>query len=166
MTTINGVTYTPPTSTMTDKGPVSTPAPGMDLLTGKNTRNTSSTGFDKDTFLKLLVAQLKYQDPSKPSDSGQLMQQTSQLSMVESTNDMTKQVAAMVSTYSSMLAEQRMSSAVSLVGKKVTYAPDATKPETVLTGLVDSVKFDATGPILKVGGKDVPLNNVTTVLAA
>ena len=28
-----------------------------------------SKDFDQDTFLKLLVAQLKYQDPTKPMDS-------------------------------------------------------------------------------------------------
>ena len=42
----------------------STPAPSQD--------------FDKDTFLKLLVAQLKYQDPTNPTDATQFMSQTAQ----------------------------------------------------------------------------------------
>ena len=39
--------------------------------------------FDKDTFLKLLVAQLKYQDPTNPTDATQFMSQTAQFTMVE-----------------------------------------------------------------------------------
>jgi len=38
---------------------------------------------DKDTFLKLLVAQLKYQNPMEPVDSSQFMAQTAQFTMVE-----------------------------------------------------------------------------------
>jgi flagellar basal-body rod modification protein FlgD len=163
MTTINGTPYVAPTSYLGTNGYVSSAATGMGTLTGQNTRNTGATAFDKDTFLKLLVAQLKYQDPSHPADSGQLMQQTSSLSMVESTNQMAKEISAMVNTYTSMLAEQRMASGVALVGHNVSYLDpsDATK---TLQGVVDSVKFDATGPILSVGGKDVPLSSVSAVV--
>ena len=38
---------------------------------------------DQDTFLKLLVAQLKYQDPSNPADSTQFLAQTAQFTQVE-----------------------------------------------------------------------------------
>ena len=34
-------------------------------------------------FLKLLVAQLKYQDPSKPMDSSEFMAQNAQLTALE-----------------------------------------------------------------------------------
>ena len=40
---------------------------------------TAPSGTDamgSDTFLKLLVAQMKYQDPSKPADSTEMMAQT------------------------------------------------------------------------------------------
>ena len=37
----------------------------------------------KDTFLKLLVAQMRYQDPSNPVDSSQMMAQTATFSQVE-----------------------------------------------------------------------------------
>ncbi len=38
---------------------------------------------DKDAFLKLLVAQLRYQDPTAPMDTSAFMAQTSQLTSVE-----------------------------------------------------------------------------------
>ena len=39
---------------------------------------------DKDAFLKLMVAQLKYQNPMSPTDPSAMMAQTAQFTMVES----------------------------------------------------------------------------------
>lgn len=177
--TIDGKTYQPPTTEylkdkdgklVLDKGGnpilVTKPAEGMSGLTGRNTTGKSQTEFDGETFLKLLVTQLKFQDPSKPADSSQIMQQTATLSMVERINQMVTSNENIQKTYTSMLAEQRISSAVGLVGRTVEYVPDGTKPDVKATGVVDSVKFDGTGPILSVGGKNVPYQDVTQVKAA
>lgn len=170
------VPYTPPISTVTDKGKwISTPAAGMaDVAKQANAAN--SNAMDGDMFMKLLVAQLKYQDPSKPMDTGAMMQQTASMSMVEKINEMATNIDNMVkatqslsetekeigTSYVSMLMEQRMGSAVGLVGRTITYA-DKTDPDTKIEGVVDSVRFDTTGPILSVGGKDVPLTAVSSV---
>ena len=37
----------------------------------------------QDTFLKLLVAQMKYQDPMSPADSTQFLTQTAQFTQLE-----------------------------------------------------------------------------------
>lgn len=42
-----------------------------------------SLGLNKDDFMKLFVAQLKYQDPLKPQDPSAMLDQLSQLSLVE-----------------------------------------------------------------------------------
>lgn len=42
-----------------------------------------SMGMNKDDFMKLFVAQLQYQDPLKPMDSTAMLEQLSQLSLVE-----------------------------------------------------------------------------------
>ena len=145
----------------------------------KKINATASNKMDGDMFIKLLVAQLKYQDPSKPMDTAAMMQQTASLAMVERMNEMSTNVDNMVkatqslaetekemaTSYVSMLVEQRMSSAVSLVGRTISYA-DAKDPETKITGVVESVRFDKTGPILSVDGKDVPLTAVVSVKAA
>ncbi len=177
--TIDGKTYKPPTTEYLkdkDGNPVldkfgrpvvvTKPAEGMESLTGRNTKGKSQTEFDGETFLKLLVTQLKFQDPSKPADSSQIMQQTATLSMVERINQMVTSNENIQKTYTSMLAEQRISSAVGLVGRTVEYVPDAAEPDDKATGIVDSVKFDGTGPILSVGGKSVPYQDVTQVKAA
>ena len=176
--TIDGTAYKAPTTSylkdkdgnivLNDQGRptlVTTPSPGMEGLTGKNTSGKKPSEFDGEMFLKLLVAQLKYQDPTKPTDTSALMQQTATLSMVERINAMAKSNEEMIKTYTSMLAEQRISGSVGLVGRTVVYASDPTNPDKTAEGVVESVKFDGTGPILSVGGKDVPYNDVTSVKA-
>src|SRR4051812_48197097 len=69
---------------------------------------------DKDAFLKLLVAQLKYQDPSNPVDSSQFMSQTAQFTSVE-------KLTALADTQTAMLSSQQLLGASSLVGKTVSY---------------------------------------------
>lgn len=58
-----------------------------DLITSStsNTQKTatSKTGADQETFLKLLVAQMKNQDPLNPQDSVQYMTQLAQFSSLE-----------------------------------------------------------------------------------
>ncbi len=168
--------YTPPSASPAGEGKwSSTPAEGMSDL-AKTTNAQASNKMDGDMFLKLLVAQLKYQDPSKPMDTAAMMQQTASLAMVERMNEMSANVDNMVKatqslaetqkevgeSYVSMLMEQRMSSAISLVGRTISYA-DAKDPQTKVDGVVESVRFDKTGPILTVDGKDVPLTAVASV---
>jgi flagellar basal-body rod modification protein FlgD len=120
----------------------------------------NKTELDSDAFLKLLVAQLKYQDPSKPTDSTQMMAQSAQFTMVQRLEDMAK------STASTLGIEQGMA-ASSLVGKSVSWLdPDG----TTRTGTVSSASFGgatASEPILKVastnGTSSVQLSQVTAV---
>jgi flagellar basal-body rod modification protein FlgD len=105
---------------------------------------------DKDTFLKLLVAQLKYQDPTKPADSTAFLAQTAQFTQVEKLEDMIN-----------MLRSQRMIGASSLVGKTVSYQ-DATG--AMQTGVITSAKLNGDSePTLKVGNTDVQLSKVTEI---
>ncbi len=176
---VDGKKYTAPTTKLDEKGNlISTPAEGMDEL-AKISQRKAANKFDGETFLKLLVAQLKYQDPSKPTDTSDMMAQTAQLSMVERVNQMAESAEAMVKatqalatteetmakSYATLVAEQRMSSAVGLVGRTVSFG-DPAKPEESGEGVVESVKFDAAGPILKINGKDVPYAAVTAIKAA
>ena len=78
------------------------------------TETKSKTEMDKDLFLKLLVAQLKYQDPTKPADTTQFLAQTAQFTMVEKLEALSKQQSEMVTA-------QLMSAATNLIGRTVTY---------------------------------------------
>ena len=109
----------------------------------------------KDTFLKLLVAQLKYQNPLEPTDSAQFMAQTAQFTVVEKLDALTKNNAELLST-------NRALSASSLIGQAV-VSPGA-KGDVVAT--VTGVRFDATGPVLLTGDTEVSLAQVKEVRPA
>ena len=122
------------------------------LYTNKTTTDAGSSKSvaDQDTFLKLLVAQLKYQDPSNPADSTQFLAQTAQFTQVEKLG----QIA-------DMLQAQQLIGASSLVGRTVTYR-DATG--ATQTGVVTSTKLNGDSePTLVVGNTDVQLSTVTEV---
>ncbi|MER7283777.1 flagellar hook capping FlgD N-terminal domain-containing protein [Dactylosporangium sp. NPDC000244] len=108
----------------------------------------------KDAFLKLLVAQLKYQDPSKPMDNSEFLAQTAQFTTVEKLEDL-------ATAEQSMLNAQLQLGASNLIGKTVTYADKDGHP---ITGVVSSAKFFTGGPpTLRVGNTDIALASVTEV---
>jgi len=107
----------------------------------------------RDTFLKLMVAQLRNQDPMNPTDSTQFLAQTAQFTSLEKLEEVAKQSGQ-------ALAAQMAFGASGLVGKQVSYtAEDGTEA----SGSVSAVKFTANGPMLTVGDADVPINSVTSV---
>jgi len=113
----------------------------------------SGAELDKDAFLKLLVAQLRYQDPSNPADGTQFMAQTAQFTQVEKLNQL-------VTDQQSMMAAQRMLSAGSMVGKTVSYVGS---DGATVSGVVASASFTGSEPTLRVGNTDVALSTVTQI---
>jgi flagellar basal-body rod modification protein FlgD len=107
----------------------------------------------KDTFLKLMVAQLRNQDPMNPTDSTAFLAQTAQFTSLEKMQDLAEQSSL-------ALSAQLSFGASGLVGKDVTYtAEDGTET----TGTVSAVRFTATGPLLHIGDTDVAMNNIVAV---
>jgi flagellar basal-body rod modification protein FlgD len=130
--------------------PSTTPAAGTPAA-GKSIADASKDFGDKDTFLKLLVAQLKYQDPSNPADSTQFMAQTAQFTQVEKLGDI-----------ADLMKSQRLVNASALVGHTVTYM-DANGAQ--LTGTIAAAKLNGDSePMLKIGNTDVLLSKVMEVL--
>lgn len=107
----------------------------------------------KDAFLKLLVAQLKYQDPLKPTDSAEFMAQTAQFTQVEKLEEIAQQNSDNIRT-------QGLSTASALIGRNIKYQ-DATG--AVAAGVVTGARLDADGVTLQVSGKDADLTSVTEV---
>jgi flagellar basal-body rod modification protein FlgD len=107
----------------------------------------------KDDFLKLLVAQLKYQDPLKPSDQSQMMSQMAQFSMVEGINNLQASITSLGTTTS-------VSQAVALIGKELTFLQDDGTSGTGTAGSVSLVNGVVT---VHVGNKDVALSDVLKV---
>jgi flagellar basal-body rod modification protein FlgD len=121
------------------------------MYTTKTTTDAGSKSVaDQDTFLKLLVAQLKYQDPTNPADSTQFLAQTAQFTQVEKLGQIAE-----------MMQAQQLIGASALVGRTVTYQ-DANG--VTQTGTVTKTKLNGDSePTLVVGNTDVQLSKVTEV---
>jgi len=85
-----------------------------------NTTSSSSTTVQnpnavlgKDSFMKLLLTELKYQDPTSPMDSAKILTQTSQLATLESADNTNKAMAQLVT----QLNSSQNYNAISAIGK-------------------------------------------------
>jgi flagellar basal-body rod modification protein FlgD len=117
---------------------------------------TASTGtiLGKDDFLKLLVGQLKNQDPLNPTSDTDFIGQMAQFSQLEQTTNM-------AAANEQLIAQQRGARAVSLIGRTVTY-PDATGAP--ITAVVERVEWVDGHPSLTVGGASgIDPDSVTAV---
>lgn len=101
-----------------------------------NSAGTSSAAskstVDYESFLRLLVAQLKFQDPTQPMDSTQYMAQLASFSQVE-------QSVQMNSKLDSLLQFSQLSQASDLIGKVVTSGDES------VTGTVTEVRLTSQG---------------------
>jgi len=129
--------------------PISGPS-GTSAAAAATAKTSSSDLGDKDTFLKLLVAQLKYQDPSNPADSTQFLAQTAQFTQVEKLESLVD-----------MIQSQQLIGASSLVGRTVTYMDENGARQT---GVISAAKLNGDSePTLRVGNTDVLLSKVMEV---
>lgn len=114
--------------------------------------------FGKDTFLQLMVAQLRYQDPTNPTDSSQFLSQTAQFTTLEKLIDMAKATA-------DLLSAQKLQSASAMIGKQVSWQDGKGVDHT---GVVTSTKITADGPQLRIdnGNDYLALDQVREIAPA
>ena len=119
--------------------------------TGEEANRKAGSAMDKDSFLQLLVAQMKYQDPMEPTSNTEYIAQYAQFSELEAMNNL-----------SSNMDLQR---ATSLVGKEVIVKSTGASGETVFTqGKVDFVSSEGTKAFLTVNGKKYNIDDLDSVI--
>ena len=91
----------------------------------------------KDDFLKLLVGQLRHQDPMNPMEDKDFMGQMAQFSQLEQ-----------MTNVASALQNDR---AFALIGREVAYNDRATGE--IVRGTVEKVVIESGKPTLTIGGK-------------
>lgn len=93
---------------------------------------SSALNVDYNTFLKLLIAQMKNQDPTDPMDATQQVSQLATFSQVEQTIQTNSNLENLISLSS-------LSGAGSIIGKTLTSADGS------VTGTVDQVSLGSSG---------------------
>ncbi len=121
----------------------STPATG-DVASSQSSGMASL--LDPNTFLNLLVDELKYQNPLDPTSSSDCMSQIAQLSQVEQLQ--------------SVSSASQMGEAAGLIGKTVTANDES---GNAITGVVTGVTNGTSGPLLNVGNNTVSLTDVEQI---
>jgi len=101
------------------------------------TNPAATNSVDYNTFLQLLVAEMKNQDPTNPMDTSQYMAQFAQLSTVE-------QAMQTNSKLDALLSSQSLSQADGLIGKTVSFT-DSTGAS--FSGKVVSISINSDGSI-------------------
>lgn len=113
---------------------------------------TKNEEVSADRFLKLLVAQLKNQDPLNPLDNAQVTSQMAQINTVDGINRLNTNVASLKDTFVQLQAMQ----GAALLGKEVSLNGDRLAvsgegPAAVgsggyeLTGKADAVRLEVLG---------------------
>ncbi len=106
---------------------------------------------DKDAFLQLLVAQMKYQDPMQPTSNTEYIAQYAQFSQVEA--------------ISNMASSMDLSRASSLVGQEVYIkTTDSTGEQDYVQGKVDYVVYEGGKPYLSINESLYSLDDLDTVV--
>ena len=114
---------------------------------------TQNDQFGKDTFLKLLVAQLRFQNPMAPKDGSEFLAQTAQFTVVEKLSELEKQGKEAARS-------NQLLAGTTLIGRTVTFADG----DDTGGGAVTGVRFDPVhGALLRVGAREIPLTSVLEV---
>ena len=108
-----------------------------------STQGATGAAVDYQAFLKLLVAEMKNQDPTEPMDSTQYVAQLASFSQVEQSVQINKKLDQILSATS-------LSQAGGLVGREITSADGA------VTGTVTQVTLYSDGVVARLAtGEDV-----------
>ena len=126
---------------------------GAATQTGVTASIADSTGTDKDMFLQLLVAQVRYQNPLEPMSNSEFMAQTAQFTMVE-------QITKLAEQQSELLAFQRATLATGMIGQVVTGVDEVAG--RTITGIVDAVEYNLGDPQLVIASERIGLDEVVS----
>jgi flagellar basal-body rod modification protein FlgD len=102
-----------------------------------STTSTATNTVNYNTFLQLLIAEMKNQDPTNPTDTSQYMSQFAQMSSVEQAMQTNTKLDA-------LLSSSALSQADGLIGRTATFT-DSTG--ATMSGKIASVSINSDGSI-------------------
>lgn len=111
-----------------------TSAPSSTQTQNETQTTSGASTLDYDAFLKLLTAQMKFQDPTKPMDSTQFVSQLASFSNVEQAIKTNSKLDALITTMS-------LNQADGLIGKTVTSS------DGTVSGKVKAVQIFSDGAV-------------------
>ncbi|MBI5724440.1 MAG: hypothetical protein HZA50_10815 [Planctomycetes bacterium] len=120
--------------------------------TGQTLTQTSSASTQKVDYLKLLITQLRNQDPTSPMDNNEMASQMAMFSQLEQLENLNKSATR-------SLALQQMSQASTMIGKTVTYNTETGQ----MSGRVQAVEVAGDEVSLNINNQNVALTDVIAI---
>ncbi|MBP1156004.1 MULTISPECIES: flagellar hook assembly protein FlgD [unclassified Paenibacillus] len=109
----------------------------------------------KDEFLKILIAQLKNQDPTQPLQDKEFIAQMAQFTSVEQLTNMASEMK---------MLRQSLGFASGLIGKNITWTYEDSQGTTHFkTGMVESITVKKGEQFAKVNGEEVTLDKISQI---
>jgi len=108
---------------------------------------------DKNSFLLLLVNELRNQDPTSPTDEKQTLSQLAQFSQLEQIQNLNTMLSA-TSGFS------QVAQSAALIGKTVSTATDT---DAGVSGVVSSVSLSGGKTYLTVGSQNIDSSTITSI---
>jgi flagellar basal-body rod modification protein FlgD len=121
----------------------------------KTTGKSNGSTLGKDDFLKILITQLKNQDPMQPLQDKEFIAQMAQFTSVEQLTNMATEMKAL---------RQTLGFASGLIGKEVSWSSsDSTGKQVVKSGVVDSITFKEGTQYANVKGEEISLDKLLKI---
>ncbi len=157
--TVNGVTYDAAT---------------YSASTASST--TASSALDKETFLKLLVTQMEYQDPLDPQDNSEYLAELAQFSALEQMTNVADSLSSISSLVENMDTSLLVGQLSNMIGKEIQWQTSTTvtgdngqsyENKTTLEGTIAGVSISDGSPTLVVNSDgntySVAISDITRV---
>ena len=116
-----------------------------------------SSQLGRDQFMRLLVTQMRNQNPLDPIKDAEFIAQLAQFSSLEG-------IEKLNASFSDMLAMQQLTEGANLIGKTVVF--ERADSATLGRGIVDGVTVQNGAIQLLVGSSLVPLSQVLGMMAS
>jgi len=127
---------------------------GASSIATKEASSRTGEVLDKDAFLRLLVTQLKYQNPINPLDNEQFISQTAAFSSLEQLQELGEGIKAMIEFQKTTNNIELLS----LIGKNVAVQSVG----GTFSGTVNGLNIE-NGTYVSIGNKDIPLSEIKKV---
>lgn len=120
-----------------------------------NATKAKSSTMGKDDFLKILVAELRNQDPMNPMDDKEYIAQLAQLSSVEQLTSMAADMK---------LLRQSLGMSSDLIGKSISWeGKDATGSALIKEGVVETITMKDGIQYANVNGDKIALDKILKI---
>lgn len=129
-----------------------------------SSQRTASPELGQQDFLKLMVEQMRNQNPLEPQDNSEFFNQVAQFQQLDAMTAISKAITTLVEisglANSSALIGQHVTAQVSQAPDPETGFP---RPDKTVSGIVERVSFDENGSVLLVNGLAVPASAVVEI---